>query len=399
MSNTFFFFRRCCCSLLDRRPFVAAAADRCRRYSRRPGCGGRGRARGAGPAWRRGRGRRLRGGRGGWRRCLRLRLRRRTDEPRGGLRVIQAELGRHVGARPAARAIEGGVGTGTQAAACQGEARHRDGHHRAGTRPALARKLEAPSRFVQLAHVFLPPSLGRFGRFLSCLPPPNRFPHRRPANSPPCPFGQPTHVHLRAASMRRCRDHGETGRRRQTGPNGQHRSACATRARRAMSGRATRSPARSCCWCGSRGRRPGRLPGRHLRGLLHAVLAAPGADFAVVARDLGVQAIETVLLLTAIALVPVGLVGVLAEFLQVGPVLALVALKPSSRQAQSGRGPQADVLDGQPGRGAQGPGQDRDPAGDRLDRAARIACRAWRRWPTPVRGRDRAAAGAVAVAG
>jgi len=68
--------------------------------------------------------------------------------------------------------------------------------------------------------------------------------------------------------------------------------------------------------------------GRHLRELLQAMLAAPGADFAVAARDLGAQAADTLLLTTALALVPVGLAGALVEFLQAGPVLALGKVKP-----------------------------------------------------------------------
>jgi len=68
--------------------------------------------------------------------------------------------------------------------------------------------------------------------------------------------------------------------------------------------------------------------GRHLRGLLQAMLAAPGADFAVAVRDLGAQAAEALLLLTALALVPIGLAGALVEFLQAGPVLAFGKVKP-----------------------------------------------------------------------
>ncbi len=59
------------------------------------------------------------------------------------------------------------------------------------------------------------------------------------------------------------------------------------------------------------------------------MLRSLGGDFVTALRNSGWLAVQTLLLLTAMFMVPVLLVGVLAEFLQVGPVLAWSRLKPS----------------------------------------------------------------------
>jgi flagellar biosynthesis protein FlhB len=66
-----------------------------------------------------------------------------------------------------------------------------------------------------------------------------------------------------------------------------------------------------------------------VQALLGAVLQSFDGDFVTALRNIGWLATQTLLLLTAMLLVPVLLVGVLAEFLQVGPVLAWTKLKPS----------------------------------------------------------------------
>jgi type III secretion protein U len=71
------------------------------------------------------------------------------------------------------------------------------------------------------------------------------------------------------------------------------------------------------------------LAGARLQGLLGAALQSLDGDFVTALRNIGWLAAQTLLLLTALALVPVMLVGVLAEFLQVGPVLAWSRMKPS----------------------------------------------------------------------
>jgi len=71
------------------------------------------------------------------------------------------------------------------------------------------------------------------------------------------------------------------------------------------------------------------LAGARLQALLGAALQGLQGDFVTALRNIGWLAVQTLLLLTAMALVPVMLVGVLAEFLQVGPVLAWSRLKPS----------------------------------------------------------------------
>lgn len=67
---------------------------------------------------------------------------------------------------------------------------------------------------------------------------------------------------------------------------------------------------------------------QRIGALVSAVLLAFHADFIVAARNVGWQAAELVLLLTGLCLIPVALVGLLAEFLQVGPVLAFEKVKP-----------------------------------------------------------------------
>ena len=71
------------------------------------------------------------------------------------------------------------------------------------------------------------------------------------------------------------------------------------------------------------------MAGSRLQALIIAALQATGGDFVTALRNTGWLAVQTLLLLTAIWLVPVLLVGVLGEFLQVGPVLAWTKLKPS----------------------------------------------------------------------
>ena len=71
------------------------------------------------------------------------------------------------------------------------------------------------------------------------------------------------------------------------------------------------------------------LAGARLQALIGSVLRGFGGDFVTALRNSGWLAVQTLLLLTAMFMVPVLLVGVLAEFLQVGPVLAWSRLKPS----------------------------------------------------------------------
>ncbi len=71
------------------------------------------------------------------------------------------------------------------------------------------------------------------------------------------------------------------------------------------------------------------LAGARLQALIGSVLRSFGGDFVTALRNSGWLAVQTLLLLTAMFMVPVLLVGVLAEFLQVGPVLAWSRLKPS----------------------------------------------------------------------
>lgn len=65
-----------------------------------------------------------------------------------------------------------------------------------------------------------------------------------------------------------------------------------------------------------------------IAALMQAGLGALDADFATSARNLGSLAFEALLALTALCLLPVAAVGVLAEFLQAGPVLAFDRVKP-----------------------------------------------------------------------
>jgi type III secretion protein U len=65
-----------------------------------------------------------------------------------------------------------------------------------------------------------------------------------------------------------------------------------------------------------------------ITALMQAGLGALDADFATAARNLGSLALEALLALTALCLLPVAAVGVLAEFLQAGPVLAFDRVKP-----------------------------------------------------------------------
>ena len=69
--------------------------------------------------------------------------------------------------------------------------------------------------------------------------------------------------------------------------------------------------------------------GARLQALIGATLQGLGGDFVTALRNTGWLAVQTLLLLTAMLLVPVLLVGVVVEFLQVGPVLAWTRLKPS----------------------------------------------------------------------
>ncbi len=69
--------------------------------------------------------------------------------------------------------------------------------------------------------------------------------------------------------------------------------------------------------------------GARLQALIGATFQGLGGDFVTALRNTGWLAVQTLLLLTAMLLVPVLLVGVVVEFLQVGPVLAWTRLKPS----------------------------------------------------------------------
>lgn len=68
--------------------------------------------------------------------------------------------------------------------------------------------------------------------------------------------------------------------------------------------------------------------GWRIAALMQAGLDALDADFATSARNLGAMAVEALVALTALCLLPVAVVGVLAEFLQAGPVLAFDKVKP-----------------------------------------------------------------------
>lgn len=65
-----------------------------------------------------------------------------------------------------------------------------------------------------------------------------------------------------------------------------------------------------------------------LQALLDASLLGLGQGFAQSARNLGWMALQTTLALSALCLLPPMVVGVLAEFLQTGPVLAFDKVKP-----------------------------------------------------------------------
>ena len=71
------------------------------------------------------------------------------------------------------------------------------------------------------------------------------------------------------------------------------------------------------------------LAGARLQVLFAAALQSFDGDFVTALRNTGWLAARTLLLLMAMLIVPVLLVGMLAEFLQVGPVLAWTKLKPS----------------------------------------------------------------------
>jgi type III secretion protein U len=68
--------------------------------------------------------------------------------------------------------------------------------------------------------------------------------------------------------------------------------------------------------------------GEELVGLFQASLGAIGQPFGFVATSLGWQAVTTLLALTAALLLPVAAVGMLVEFLQVGPLVATEKLSP-----------------------------------------------------------------------
>ncbi|MED5621607.1 type III secretion system export apparatus subunit SctU [Ideonella sp. BN130291] len=68
--------------------------------------------------------------------------------------------------------------------------------------------------------------------------------------------------------------------------------------------------------------------GVRLQALMVASFQAIGQDFTTAARNLGANALEAALLLSAMFMVPVAAVGVLVEFLQAGPVLAFDKVKP-----------------------------------------------------------------------
>jgi type III secretion protein U len=65
-----------------------------------------------------------------------------------------------------------------------------------------------------------------------------------------------------------------------------------------------------------------------LAGLMNAALAAMAQPFEIAAPALGTLAWQTGLAITALALLPVVLVGVVTEFLQAGPVFSTEKLKP-----------------------------------------------------------------------
>ena len=65
-----------------------------------------------------------------------------------------------------------------------------------------------------------------------------------------------------------------------------------------------------------------------LASLTEAVLASPGRDFPEALRAIGAEAVRALLLLSVIALVPIAFVGLLVEFLQTGPLIALDKLQP-----------------------------------------------------------------------
>lgn len=70
------------------------------------------------------------------------------------------------------------------------------------------------------------------------------------------------------------------------------------------------------------------LAATRLGGLIDATLQTMNAPFDVVAAGLGRQALEVLLALTALTLLPVALFGLLVEFLQAGPVLSMEPVKP-----------------------------------------------------------------------
>jgi len=68
--------------------------------------------------------------------------------------------------------------------------------------------------------------------------------------------------------------------------------------------------------------------GALLAGLLQSLLAVLGQPFASAAPQLGQEALQALLLLSAAVLLPLAAVGVLTEYLQAGPVFALEKVKP-----------------------------------------------------------------------
>jgi len=71
------------------------------------------------------------------------------------------------------------------------------------------------------------------------------------------------------------------------------------------------------------------LAGARLQALIDASLHVLNGDFVTRARNLGWQAAQVLVLLVATVMLPVMMTGLLVEFLQVGPVLALGKLKPN----------------------------------------------------------------------
>lgn len=62
--------------------------------------------------------------------------------------------------------------------------------------------------------------------------------------------------------------------------------------------------------------------------LMDAVVTTPGADFITTAKSLGRYAMTTLLIISAIFMIPIAFFGTLVEFLQVGPVLTFEKIKP-----------------------------------------------------------------------